>query len=210
MNFFATAYNPIDQAMFLQKVTPSEKRVSLVANVTSRIKNHLLFLEMAASFCAKYPEDVKFCIYGKLPNNEHDTYYQSLLQRIHELKLKDRIFLMGIVPNSDLYSSSSVVVHTYPFESFGRIYIEAMAAGVPIVAVKGGGASELIQEEVTGLLVGSSEIEGMSDKVHEALFNEELRSKLISNGREYAAGFRAEKLLPELYTFYQTILKIND
>jgi glycosyltransferase involved in cell wall biosynthesis len=54
----------------------------------------------------------------------------------------------------DIMASMDVVVHaSVQPEPFGQVLLEAMAEGRPVIATKGGGVSEIVEEGVTGLLV---------------------------------------------------------
>ncbi|MCY2927558.1 MAG: glycosyltransferase, partial [Planctomycetota bacterium] len=59
--------------------------------------------------------------------------------------------MAGIWPRVDC------LVHTADTEPFGRVIIESMAAGVPVIAADGGGPSEIIERDVTGILVPPDE-----------------------------------------------------
>ncbi len=53
----------------------------------------------------------------------------------------------------DHYSRAAVVVVPSRYESFGLVVIEAMRAGVPVISTAVGGLAELIDDQITGLLV---------------------------------------------------------
>ena len=55
-----------------------------------------------------------------------------------------------------------VLVHPAESESFGRVIVEGMAAGLPVVGVAAGGVGEIVRHEETGLLVppGAADVDG--------------------------------------------------
>src|SRR5207248_739236 len=80
---------------------------------------------------------------------------RALLGRlIEELGLADCVSLLGKrddVP--ELMEKAHVLVHPARWEGFGLVLLEAMSAGLPIVASRVGAIPEVVDDEVTGLLV---------------------------------------------------------
>ncbi|MCH8903489.1 MAG: glycosyltransferase family 4 protein [Bacteroidetes bacterium] len=69
-------------------------------------------------------------------------------------------------------------------EAFGQVYIEALAAGIPSVFSKSGIANEFIIDQKNALVVDHQNEEQIVAAVKRILNDDELRSELISNGRE--------------------------
>lgn len=86
---------------------------------------------------------------------EDRAYLRSLQDRARATGVSDRIRFLGLrndVPR--LLHLVDVVAHTSTDpEPFGRVIVEAMLAGRPVVATHGGGVGELVEDGVTGLLV---------------------------------------------------------
>ncbi len=82
-------------------------------------------------------------------------YEAQLRTRAHELSLENRVHFLGFredVPA--LLHLADVVVHTsIAPEPFGRVIVEGMLAGKPVVATRAGGACEIIEDKRTGRLV---------------------------------------------------------
>lgn len=110
-------------------------------------KNHLLLIEAAKNIILRIPE-TKILIVGDGP-------LRIILEaKIKELNLHDYVFLLGTrndIP--EILAASDCFVSTSNFESFGLAILEAMAAGVPVVATAVGGVPELVKPEITGTLV---------------------------------------------------------
>lgn len=88
-------------------------------------------------------------------------------------------------------------------EGFGLVLLEAMAAGVPVVASRVGGIEEIIEHEYNGILFENSG--ELAEGIIKILENEELRKKLIENGRESLKKFRWEKTGSEMDAVYEAI-----
>jgi glycosyltransferase involved in cell wall biosynthesis len=103
---------------------------------------------------AHCPEDVITILIGDALFGEQD-YVQSLHERIEQLELQNRVQFLGF--RSDvalLMAACDLIAHTSTApEPFGRVIIEAMLCGRPVVASQAGGAVELVEPDVTGWLV---------------------------------------------------------
>jgi glycosyltransferase involved in cell wall biosynthesis len=84
-----------------------------------------------------------------------------------------------------LYQETKVVVSLARNEPFGLIPLEAMACGIPVVALHEGGYKETLLDKRTGYLV-SRNPQHIAEKIEFLLLNEKLRIKLGKAGREHA------------------------
>jgi len=115
---------------------------------------------------AHCPKDVTAILVGDALFGEQD-YVQHLHQRVAELGLEERVQFLGfrsdIVP---LMSACDLVAHTSTSsEPFGRVIVEAMLCGRPVVAAAAGGAVELVQHGHTGWLVAPGEPTLLADVI---------------------------------------------
>jgi glycosyltransferase involved in cell wall biosynthesis len=117
-----------------------------------------------------------------------------------ELGIADRIHFTGfrrdIVP---LLLSVDVVVHcsTSP-EPFGRVIVEAMLTGRPLVATKAGGALEIVKHSETGLLVEPGNPDALARAINTLVENPPLASALgVSAQRDAQERFALERVLEQ-------------
>jgi glycosyltransferase involved in cell wall biosynthesis len=107
---------------------------------------------------SRCPEDVTAVFVGDALFGEQD-YVEQLHQRVAELGLEERVQFLGF--RSDivqLMSACDLVAHTSTApEPFGRVIVEAMLCGRPVVAAEAGGAIELVEPGITGFLVPPGE-----------------------------------------------------
>ena len=146
----------IDNAVDLRRfcvngVRPTGRlRIGILANLIP-LKGHEDFLEMAAELTRRNV-DAEYWIVGE---DIHNTGYRKVLDdRTAELGLVDRIRFLGF--RSDvpaILNELDIVVCTSHYEPFGRCVVEAMACGRPVVATNVGGIPEIIEDQVTGVLV---------------------------------------------------------
>jgi len=153
--------------------------IGMVGNVTSRLKNHELFIRAAGRLAS---DGYQFRIYGTLPS-PGDPYYAHLFKIVNELGLNDIVHFKGHYENPfEIMEEIDILFHPTANESFGRIFIEAMAAGIPVVGINQGGSLEMIQDDFNGFLVNPDAIEA-SLKLKKLAQLSELRNQMGRNGR---------------------------
>jgi glycosyltransferase involved in cell wall biosynthesis len=97
--------------------------------------------------------EASLVLMGEPTRNEGDTYYQQLQAQIARLGLEKHVYFRGFRANPAVfYQAIDVFVLASSNETYGMVTLEALAAGVPVVAVATGGTVELVQHESTGLL----------------------------------------------------------
>lgn len=119
----------------------------------SRVKGQDDFVRAAAAVARGRVGEVEFVVVGEdaSPSKSNRAALERL---IAETGLQERVHLLGrredvpeILASLDLFVSAS------RSEGFGLAIVEAMAAGVPVVATATDGAREIVEDEVTGTLV---------------------------------------------------------
>lgn len=115
---------------------------------------------------AQCPPDVAAILVGDALFGEQD-YVQHLHSLVAALKLEERVRFLGF--RSDivqLMSACDLVAHTSTApEPFGRVIIEAMLCGRPVVAARAGGVVELVEHGVTGWLVPPGEPQQLAEVI---------------------------------------------
>ncbi|MCP2730841.1 glycosyltransferase [Limnofasciculus baicalensis] len=130
---------------------------------------------------AKCPNDISAIFVGDALFGEQD-YVEYLHQQVTALNLKERVKFLGfrsdIVP---LMSACNLIAHTSTApEPFGRVIVEAMLCGCPIVAAAAGGAMELVENEETGWLFSPGNSQQLADIIINCR-NRSEEAKLIAN-----------------------------
>lgn len=152
--------------------------------------------------------NIQFVIIGGWGSRE--AYNQKIRDRIQKSSVRDKIRLAGIIPGVAAYFHSlDVFVCPSYTESFGRVVAEAMAAGVPCVAVQGHSTAvgELIEDAKSGFLVDVGDVGSMEKRLREILLNEELRRSLGDSARKSMQKFSSEELSNEYENFYRSLLR---
>jgi glycosyltransferase involved in cell wall biosynthesis len=98
-----------------------------------------------------------------------------------------------------LGSATLAIVPSHWGEAFGLTVVEAMAAGVPVIATRVGGIPELISHQRTGILIPPKSAEALAEAIRELLHDPEKRAQLSAAGREDARSrFGVERVVEDL------------
>ncbi len=166
--------------------------VGMVASLSSQWKKHELFIE-AAERLMDLP-DLEFRIYGHDSTaggaQPGDEYAERIHRIVRDRGLIGRFRWPGHVADpAQIMAEIDMLVHSADGESFGRAPVEAMAAGLPVVGVRGGGVGEVVEHGVTGLLANPDDATDFAQHIRTLVTNESLRQQYGAAGRS-----RAEKM----------------
>jgi glycosyltransferase involved in cell wall biosynthesis len=109
--------------------------------------------------------------------------------------------LMRLMAGWDIYVQPSVG------EPFGITALEAMAAGLPVVATRAGGLPELVEDGRTGWLVPPRDPGALADRLGALLLNPEQRRRMGAAGRERARqNFSVDRMVESISNIYDEVL----
>ena len=152
-----------------------------VANLFPR-KGYEVMLRALPAIIRAVPT-VHYVIVG---SDDHD-YADRLKSLAHELKISDRVHLVGFQdPVQPFLASLDLYVHPALMEGFGIAVVEAMAMGKAVVATTTGGLPEVVAQGVTGLLVPPRDVESLAAAVVSLLEDRARREQMGRNGRARA------------------------
>jgi glycosyltransferase involved in cell wall biosynthesis len=172
-------------------------------------KGHEYFLEAVAQVVHQVPN-----LRGLIVGEPEDTplnreYYQRLQSLARTLDLEDKIVFTGFrsdVPRI-LSALDVVVLSSSTPEPFGRVVIEGMAAGKPVVATAAGGVLEIIENGSNGLLVPCKNSQAMAQAILWFLSNQEKAAQIGSQARQFVAEkFAVERHVAQVQGIYDTTL----
>ena len=118
----------------------------------------------------------------------HETFETELTEKVRALGLKDRIRFLGFRKDIPaLMTAMDVIVHSsIAPEPFGRVVVEGMLAGKPMVASAAGGVVEIIQHGQTGWLVEPGNAEALVQTLRSVLENETQTATVAEAGQLHA------------------------
>ena len=132
---------------------------------------------------AKLPPHVKFLIVGEGEGRE------KLEHIARGLEVRDRVMFAGYVSHDELpayLKISDIFVRPSIIEGMGNAFIEAFAAGVPVIGTAVGGIPDFLTEGETGLFCKVQDPQSIVDAVQWYLDDSELRSRVIENAKKLA------------------------
>jgi len=91
-------------------------------------------------------------------------------------------------------------------EGMGRVLVEAMAAGKPVVASSVGGILDLVKEGQNGFLAEPGDEKGLAIAIKKLLEDKKMRDEMGKRGREMAQGFSVEKMIEKIDVLYESLL----
>jgi glycosyltransferase involved in cell wall biosynthesis len=127
-------------------------------------------------------------------------YEEHLHALVLQLGLERHVLFTGQIADPTPYiAAMDVLVNASAPEPFGLVVIEAMALGVPVVAVDAGGPAEIIEPGRSGLLVSANEPGLLADALERLVADAALRRRLGESAREryldrFTAGHMGESL----------------
>ena len=175
-------------------------KIGIVAALDQR-KGHELFVEAAAVTHSRFPDARFFVIGGVLDGQpESGVFAATIERRIAESGLERSFQLVGYVPRPGVYGwiKAMDVIVVPSREGFAHALIEAMAAGVPVVATAVGGNLDAFVHGESGLYAGESP-EEVAAAVCELLADPERAARIGSAAAEHARSrFSHEATIPAL------------
>lgn len=176
-------------------------RVGLVARMNERVKNHPALLRAAVQLVKDIP-DVEFVLAG-------DGKLRPELEKLAaDLGVSRQVVFLG--DRRDIpavLASLDISVLTSLSESLPNAVMEAMAAGLPVVATRVGGCPELVRQGETGFLVDSGDDDQLAEALRTLLTNESLRHQFGAEGRKAARSqFGVENIRKQYEDLYTAAL----
>jgi glycosyltransferase involved in cell wall biosynthesis len=166
--------------------TKTNEACSIVyAGVVSPVKGIHCLID-AFSFTAEEFRRSQLLIIGK---EENVGYADDLRHQIRKLGLENRVRFLGHEPQSELaiwMAKASVLVLPSMSEGLGRVIIEAMATGTPVIGSRVGGIPELIKDGVNGFLIAPGDAEALAEKLRWVLKNPDKARAMGRSARVFA------------------------
>ncbi len=174
-------YNPISVSDFVPSKAPSGQIEFVAMGRLHEVKNYPLMLQ-AFKNVAEQQENVHLSIAGVGPQEE------ELRGLALELGIAQRLTFLGNVQNvPELLSRMDVLLLSSVSEACPMVILEAMAAGLPVIATSVGGVPELVTDN--GIVVPSGDAEAFSAAMKALATDPELRQDMGKRARSYAVKY---------------------
>jgi len=171
-----------------------------------RWKNQEAFLDAADIVHRQYPK-ARFLLVGSNVFGRRDSYEAQLRRRIES----QCSYVQNIGWQKDMnpiWRMTDCLVHTARMEPFGRVLIEAMAHGRPVVAFVSGGPAEIVEDGKTGFLVPFGDVQGLSEAMLRIARNGDLATSMgQAAGLRVQEHFGADKTAEGVMDVYRNVLE---
>lgn len=176
------------------KIAPESLLVGTIGELKPQ-KGHADFLR-AAAIIARERRDAHFIIAGADPTRTGE-HRASLERLVNKLQLNNRVHLTGWLDDvAPMLAALDVYVSASHTESFGLAIVEAMAAGLPVVATATEGAREIIDREDACALVAVGDFQALAAATLRLLENPTDRTRIGKLAQESArARFSLERMV---------------
>ncbi len=134
--------------------------------------------------------------------------HERLQQRIDELGLQECFTLVGSIPPDDMavwYHLGDVFLFASKSETQGMVILEAMAAGLPVVAVRSSGIDDVVRHGFNGFKTPEKQ-DQWCDRVQQLLEDDALREELAAHALEFAADYSVEQFARDMREIYALTL----
>ena len=180
------------------------KQNAPVIGIVSKLwegKGHVVLIE-AFKALRKEIEDAVLVIVGE------GLLYDKLVGVVNGNGLRDSVLFTGFQMDvSEIIATFDVAVLPSFFEGMGRVLLEAMAMGKPVVASRVGGIPDLVEDGVNGLLVRPGNVKELADALKIMLNGKKLAEKMGNEGRERVKEqFSADAMVRSIEKVYREVL----
>ncbi len=209
--------NGVDAARFarLPRSAVAKRGPTVLAVGAVKPRKGTLELVRALAAVRHHLPDVQGVIIGDL--DQDPAYVAAVRAAIHELGLADCVHLLGRLPEAELlawYGAADVFVQPaisddWKFEGYGLVYLEASAAGLPVIGADGSGAEDAIDDGQTGLLLPQADLaDRLPQAILQVLTDPALAARLGAAGRAKAAAQTWDHVAQQMIAVYRQRLEM--
>ncbi|MDH4330661.1 MAG: glycosyltransferase family 4 protein [Candidatus Moranbacteria bacterium] len=199
-------YNGVDTEKFKPEFSKRDQDKILITMGGTRITHrkgikHLI--EAIDLLKDKYP-DVVMEVMGE------GNAKKELEDQVDELGLNDRVKFWGVTSKKEMptcYQRADIFVLASFNEGMSNAMLEALAAGLPIVSTRTGGAEELLGDGENGYFIEKKNSKDLAEKLEKIISDKELRLQMGQKSREKALEMSWEKVAQKYDELYGQLVR---
>ncbi len=144
-----------------------------------------------------------------------DAYHERLENMIGELNVRGKVHIIEEVNTreelKDVYHGAELFCLfsqnvNHDVEGFGLVFLEAAAAGLPVVGSKNCGIDDAVQDGKNGILVSTRSPDDFADAMLTILRGKELKKRMVAQSLAYARECTWEKRIEEYVDIYKRLV----
>jgi len=176
---------------------PKSRLIAVVANMHSSVKGHHDLIEAARIICNVIPEACFVLVGDGDERSKIEEHARRAGMRKHF------IFMGRRTDVPELLACCELSVLASESEGFPNVVLEAMAAGLPVVATRVGGVPEIIEDGRSGILIPPKNYQALADAVLRVMQNPPLAVQLARAGQQRVkTHFSFDRLVEEVEQLY--------
>lgn len=178
-------------------------------------KGVINLLEAFSKIAPRYPYLKLLIAVGKPPeslNKEYTQAFDMLTGYIKLHNIEDRVLLRNfrLEQMCKVYNGADLFVLPSENETFGQVFIESMACGLPVIGTNVGGIPEIISDSYNGYLVPPNDASLLAQKMERIINDESLSKRFIRNGLKTVADtFTCQKQFEIFFDMLQEVVFKN-
>jgi len=194
------------------KIVMTASRILLGHNHILKEKGIINLIQAFSKISPRYPELRLLIAVGRTTADWKNEFEAALLMLRGYLKLNNvesrtivRQFELDEMPS--VYRGADIFALPSENETFGQVFIEAMASGLPVIGTNVGGIPEIISDGYNGFLVTPDDTTMLGQRLELLLKDNDLREQFSDRGlRTVEANFTASKQLASFFALLQSVL----
>ncbi len=217
-------FNGVDTNMFNPGIDSSVVRQEfgiafgeIVVGIASRFnsqKGHEAFFEAARIIVSQengLKDKIKFLVVGGAVFSEDEFREKYLKELAVKMGIKNKVIFTGYRRDMPLvYAAMDIFVLTSDAEACGRVVLEAMASGKPVIGTDSGGTPEMLKDGVTGFLFKTNNTEDLARKIVSLSENRIRAGQMGEAGRKFAEdNFRIEFNARKIEKIYLELCRVQ-
>ncbi len=203
-------YNYMDRKRIRKQFQLQEKDILIlsVGEITKR-KNFASIVDALGKIKKEYETQpfsnhIYYMIVGEGPCRE------MLYKKACKLHIKDKVIFAGYHENiSQFYSAADIFALPSLSEGFGRVGIEAMNVGLPLITSSAQGINLYSINGKTGYKYKSRDVKGYENGLLKLIKDKNKRNEISEFNREFAKSFSMEKTGREIAKIYKDLMQIK-
>lgn len=212
--FRPKSYKVINLGVDFEKFSGIKKiehpgKIVLSVGIIKKRKGYHISIPAIAEVKKSIP-DIKYRIIGSVASRE---YFEFLQKLVKDNKLESNVEFLDDISDQELlkqYSMADLFLLTsvninHNFEGFGLVFLEAAAAGLPVIGTKNNGIEDAMRDGYNGILVPQNDVDATARAIKNILEDHDLSGKFSENGRAWAKTNDWEFLAEKYQKIYKSL-----
>lgn len=190
-------------ARLKEKLLDGKKYLLCTVSRLEKEKNQYFLIDAVKKLKDQMGDDFRFVFVGD--GNER----KSLEAYSEALGLSDTILFAGCVPNKEVtnyLSASDGFLFSSKSETQGIVILEAMAAGLPVIALDATGVRDIVEDGKNGFLL-KEDVDDYVARLRDILQDEALKNRFSKNARETSLFYHNSSIAQRAEAFYGKVLE---